>query len=47
MAVELTQEEFMSNLETLVASLGPWAARQQVSSPGNIKLRQRKSGELC
>ena len=41
------QEEFTKNLKPPLTSPELWAARQQPLSPEALKLRRRKSGEVC
>ena len=44
---KLTQGESPKNRRPLPASPKLWASRQLPLSPGDIKLRQYKLGELC
>ena len=43
---QLAEEEFTKNLKPLITPPGFRAARQRTLSPGDIKLRRRKLGEL-
>ena len=43
----LTQGDFTKNLQSPGTSPQLWAARQQLLSPEDVKLRQCKLGELC
>ena len=45
-SITLRQGEFAKNLQPLPTTPQLWAARQQLSSSNEIKLRQRKLGEL-
>ena len=43
----LTQGDFAKNLQPPPTTPKLWAARQQLPSPEDVKLRQSELGELC